>query len=81
MKLSITDVCSRKYISLNCHSHGKISITHNKNQLNGVKQGFQECDAMSTVLAQGHFFSDSLSLHLTSKTHKVAMMMPMCVNS
>ena len=29
----------------------------------------------STVLAQDHFFSDFLSLHLTSKTHKLAMMM------
>ena len=29
----------------------------------------------STVLAQDHFFSDFLSLHLTSKTHKVSMMM------
>ena len=32
-------------------------------------------DPASTVLAQDHFFSDFLSLHLTSKTHKVAMMM------
>ena len=29
----------------------------------------------STVLAQDRFFSDSVSLHLTSKTHKVTMMM------
>ena len=29
----------------------------------------------STVLAQDHFFSDCLSLHLTSKTHKVSMRM------
>ena len=30
---------------------------------------------LSTVLAQDHFFSDFLSLHLTIKIHKVAMMM------
>ena len=30
---------------------------------------------LSTVLAQGHFFSDILSLHLTIKTHKAAVMM------
>ena len=30
---------------------------------------------LSTVLAQDHFFSDSSSLHLTIKTHKVTMMM------
>ena len=26
---------------------------------------------LSTVLAQGHFFSDSLSLHLTNQNHMV----------
>ena len=30
---------------------------------------------LSTVLAQDHFFSDFLSLHLTTKTHKESMMM------
>ena len=35
----------------------------------------------STVLAQDHFFSDFLSLHLTSKTHKVTMMMLLGVGS
>ena len=30
---------------------------------------------LSTVLAQDHFFSDYLSLHLTIQNHKVAMMM------
>ena len=32
-------------------------------------------DMLSTVLAQDHFFSDFLSLHLTVKIHKVVMMM------
>ena len=36
---------------------------------------------LSTVLAQDHFLSDFLSLHLTSKTHKVSMMMVMGVDS
>ena len=36
---------------------------------------------LSTVLAQDHFFSDFLSLHLTSKTHKVTMMMLLGVGS
>ena len=36
---------------------------------------------LSTVLAQDHFFSDFLSLHLTIKTHKVSMMMLMGVGS
>ena len=30
---------------------------------------------LSIVLAQDHFFSDFLSLHLTTKTHKESMMM------
>ena len=30
---------------------------------------------LSTVLAQDHFFSDSSSLHLTFKNHKVTMRM------
>ena len=30
---------------------------------------------LSTVLAQDHFFSDHLSLHLTSKIHDLSMMM------
>ena len=37
--------------------------------------------SLSTVLAQDHFFSDSLSLHLTSQTHKVTMMMLLGVGS
>ena len=36
---------------------------------------------LSTVLAQDHFFSDSLSLHLTSQTHKVTMRMFMGAGS
>ena len=36
---------------------------------------------LSTVLAQDHFFSDFLSLHLTSKTHKEPMMMLLGVGS
>ena len=35
----------------------------------------------STVLAQDHFFSDFLSLHLTIKTHKASMMMRSGVGS
>ena len=34
---------------------------------------------LSTVLAQDRFFSDFLSLHLTIKIHKVAMMMHVSV--
>ena len=34
-----------------------------------------ELAALSTVLAQDHFFSDFLSLRLASETHKVSMMM------
>ena len=37
--------------------------------------------SLSTVLAQDHFFSDSLSLHLTSQTHKVTMRMFMGAGS
>ena len=40
-----------------------------------------EVERLSTVLAQDHFFSDFLSLHLTHKTHKVAMMMSVGVAS
>jgi hypothetical protein len=36
---------------------------------------------LSTVLAQDHFFSDSSSLHLTIKTHKVTMRMSMGAGS
>ena len=36
---------------------------------------------LSTVLAQDHFFSDSLSLHLTSKIHKDTMMMLLGMDS
>ena len=36
---------------------------------------------LSTVLAQDHFFSDSLSLHLTIQTHKGTMMMLLGVSS
>ena len=36
---------------------------------------------LSTVLAQDRFLSDLLSLHLTSKTHKVSMMMVSGVDS
>ena len=34
-----------------------------------------EIQRLSTVVAQDHFFSDFLSLHLTTKTHKESMMM------
>ena len=33
--------------------------------------------SLSTVLAQDHFFSDFLSLHMTIKNHTVTMMMSM----
>ena len=36
---------------------------------------------LSTVLAQDHFFSDFLSLHLTTKTHKASTMMHSGVDS
>ena len=36
--------------------------------------------SLSTVLAQDHFFSDFLSLHLTNKNHKEAMRMLMQVH-
>ena len=39
------------------------------------------CRSVSTVLAQDHFLSDFLSLHLTSKTHKVSMMMVLDVGT
>ena len=37
--------------------------------------------SLSTVLAQDHFFSDFLSLHLTTKTHKASTMMRSGVDS
>ena len=36
-------------------------------------------NVLSTVLAQDHFFSDFLSLHLTIKIHEVVMMMSVSV--
>ena len=66
--------------SLKCHCTIK-TLTHRSS--NKVTCGSRQLAStfLSTVLAQDHFFSDFLSLHLTSKTHKVTMMMLVGVGS
>ena len=49
-----------------------------RNALLGVRQSHYP---LSTVLAQDHFFSDFLSLHLTIQSHKDPMMMLLGVGS
>ena len=51
------------------------SVPGTSNPVAEATSAAQTQNLLSTVLAQDHFFSDSLSLHLTSKTHKVTMMM------
>lgn len=57
--------------------------TQNSPVPNNATMGLVKCldGSMSTVLAQDHFFSDFLSLHLTTKNHKVSMMMRSSVAS
>ena len=67
--------------SLKCHSM-QCGCLNSPRQLKSKKpETPQSYLVLSTVLAQDHFFSDFLSLHLTNKTHKESMMMLVGVGS
>ena len=63
---------TKKLTEVSCRARGE---THQRRSHLGGDKWARATWILSTVLAQDHFFSDSLSLHLTSKTHKVTMMM------
>ena len=72
------EVCSSRLAdkgsSLKCHHSAGVHDSPMYTFACCPKLTFQHV-FLSTVLAQDHFSSDFLSLHLTSKTHKVSMMM------
>ena len=78
------EVCSSRLAdkgsSLKCHHLAGVHDSQGYTFAFRPKLTFQHL-LLSTVLAQDHFSSDFLSLHLTSKTHKVSMMMVMGVDS
>jgi hypothetical protein len=69
---------TKKLTEVSCRARGE---THQRRSHLGGDKWARATWILSTVLAQDHFFSDFLSLHLTNKNHKEPMMMPLDVTS